>query len=343
MTRYVIVGVDPGTTSAVAAVDFLGCPVGLKSSKDMGVSQTVNVILSYGRPSVIASDVSPTPNFVSRVATKFGVTLFSPEKSLTVNEKLELTRPFETGDAHQRDALAAALYAYSVYKNKLEKIRALGLPDEVANIVLQGNSISQAKSAFEKGPIEPVEKRDERPQVEEKPLSQEEQRVRDLERRVKALQEVVRDKDREIDGLREELARVKRVKHIVPDMKHEPKNATVPLEHRIHELKKTHTVLKRAASGEILLVGAYPEVINGLTLAEVKPGNMKGVTAAFSSSKRIREFFQDKNIPAYDSGELSVEGGYHYIKKERLLELGRPPEKKPDLEKLVTEYRLGRK
>jgi len=141
MAEYIIVGVDPGTTCALAAVDFSGRVVGVYSSRDMGVSQAVSRIISMGRPSVIASDVNPAPEFVSTVASRFGVKLFVPEKTLQVSEKLTLTRGCGTGDAHQRDALAAALYAYCFFSNKLRKINMLGLGGEVAHEELKRHTV----------------------------------------------------------------------------------------------------------------------------------------------------------------------------------------------------------
>jgi len=66
--KHLIAGVDPGTTTGLAAVDFMGRVVDLHSSKDMGMDRAIERLVSLGSVSVIATDVSPVPGFVSRMA-----------------------------------------------------------------------------------------------------------------------------------------------------------------------------------------------------------------------------------------------------------------------------------
>ncbi|MFH1055415.1 MAG: DUF460 domain-containing protein [Candidatus Altiarchaeota archaeon] len=339
MNNHIIVGVDPGTTTSVAALDMSGKLVGIKSAKDMGAAAVVSFIVSFGKPSLIASDVNPAPNFVSEIATKFGVTLFTPEKTLSVNEKLELTRDYGTGDAHQRDALAAALYAFNQYGNKLRKIDALGLDERVKHFVLQGNSISAAASALKESVEEPE------PPMEEtvtKPLSEEERRIRNLEKRVRALQEVIEEKDWRIRELTEEIARERRVKHTKAEVDRTAEKRIQTLQAQLKELKKTETLLDRVLSEEIIPVPVYPRTRNCLTLVEQHPHNMKSIKTAFTSKSKIREHLLEHNIQVFDSKELQEQGEIHYITTQRLRELTQPQQKKPDIEKIITEYRRGR-
>jgi uncharacterized protein len=340
MTDYVIVGVDPGTTTAVAALDLGGRVVGAYSSKDMGVSQTVKHILSLGKPSVIASDVNPAPEFVSTIASQFGVRLFVPDKTLSVADKLDMSRPHDTQDAHQRDALAAAINAYAAYRKKLEKIESLGLPSEAAHLVLQGMSISAAKAKLEAKEEAPAPPPPEAP-VADKELTPLERRVRDLERQVKALQETLEEKELEIHALHEELAREKRVQHTKQPVSSQGRMIAA-LSQRLGETGRTAALLRRAVSGEVLLVGAYPKVIGGLTLVEAVPGSMNGVSAAFTSKGKVREALSAGKVRVYDSKELQREGDYYYLTRKRMDELNEPPKRAPDLEGLIREYRQAR-
>jgi uncharacterized protein len=341
MNRHLIVGVDPGTTTAVAAIGLAGELIGLHSSKDMGVSQVVNYIISLGRPSLIASDVNPPPGFVADVATKFGVRLHAPDKPLQVTEKLELTRSYETGDAHQRDALAAALNAYLAYNKKLEKIEALGLPEEVKHMVLQGNSISAAKNALETAAQRTPDPEPPKESNQRQPTAQE-QMIKDLQKRVKTMQEVIEERDTQIGALREELAATRRVKHTRAEKRPDEGRKIMSLQQQLHQMRKKESLLKNMVFRDLIPVGAYPQVIDGFTVLEDKPGDLSGIKTAFTSKGKVREHLLAHRITVYDSRELRTEDEIHYITQKRLLELERPPEKKADLEKIVNEYRLGR-
>ncbi|MFH0862096.1 MAG: DUF460 domain-containing protein [Candidatus Altiarchaeota archaeon] len=338
-TRYIIVGVDPGTTTAVAAIDLRGRIVGLHSSKDMGLAETVKYILSVGRPSLVASDVNPPPDFVASVATKFGVTLFIPEKTLSVTDKLDLTRPHSAADAHQRDALAAALNAQHEYGNKLRKAESIGLPDEAKHLVLQGHSISAARAAIERTEPEPEE---EKPAEPEKPRTDEERMLRDLQKRIKNLQELISEKDARILELNVELAQAKRVKHLKPERKSDEDKRIQTLQARLTRQDRIERLLKRIISGEAVPVGLYPQTIGGLAVVEVKPDDIRWIKAAFTSKKRIADQLIEQNIPVYDSKEVENDSGYRYITKKTLQELMKPKPEKPDIEKIINEYRQKR-
>jgi predicted RNase H-like nuclease (RuvC/YqgF family) len=338
MIRHLIVGVDPGTTCAVAAVDLQGTIVGVHSSKDLGMSQVVNYIISLGKPSIIASDVCPAPDFVAGIATSFGVGLFCPKTSLSVNEKLTITRPFEPQDAHQRDALAAALNAYTAFQKKLSKMDAQGLPDQVKHVVLQGKSIARARNELQ----EPQSMEKQSPPVaahDEHIPTAEEQRIRELEKRVRALQEVIIEKDHAIVALKDEIAKIRRVKHTSAPVKPQPDKTLVQLNHRIHELKSIETLLRRALSGDVALVGHYPHIQDGLTFIEVRPETTKGIRIAFTSDGRVREYLTEQGIEVFSSAELQMEGDYRYILRKRLQELSKPKTRETDLMRIVSEYR----
>ena len=120
---HLIIGIDPGTTTGLAAVTLDGKVRHSESYRNAGADQILRTITSLGRPSLITSDVTPTPGSVLKIASSLGCAVFTLYEPLSVNEKNTLTSGYDTGDLHTRDALAAALNAYNKNKNKLNKMR----------------------------------------------------------------------------------------------------------------------------------------------------------------------------------------------------------------------------
>ncbi len=217
---HLIVGVDPGTTTGLAAIDFRGKVVDLYSSKDLGLDKSVERLVSLGSVSVVATDVAPAPGFVHKMASKLGAIVYAPPESALVLDKIALTRNHRTGDAHQRDSLAAALLAYSTYRNKFAKIESLGLDpkktDSVKHLVIRGFSVDKAKAAVE----DMGKKPDARPAVpvakpvpptpQPVPDSEYSKRLAMLERQNEFMRSRLAEKDREIASLKDRAAKVKR-------------------------------------------------------------------------------------------------------------------------------------
>ncbi len=334
--KHLIFGVDPGTTTAVAAVDLKGGLVGVTSGKEMGLSSAIEYIVSMGHPSVIACDVRPGPEFVSRIASNFGVTFYVPEKSLTVQEKLELTREYDVSDAHQRDALAAALHAFSQFRNKMQKIESLGLGEDVKHFVLQGKSISRACQSLEEDP------EDEEREVEAQPHrepSEEEKQIRSLEKRVRVLSNEASERDETIQVLKEKLAAEKRRKHVKSRPKVKPGPRVKTLSRKVGELSECRRLLDDVMLGSTLLVGVCPNVVCGMALVEQVPESVEGLKAAFTSKKKVREHLLEKGVPVYDSSELQRTHGYYHINAEQLAELSEQP---ADVEGIIEKYRRKR-
>lgn len=76
-----IVGFDPGTVSALAAVDLDGSVLFTKEFRG-GVKQAVSLLSKLDRPSILASDKASLAA-VSKLAASFGSIAFFPKKDLT--------------------------------------------------------------------------------------------------------------------------------------------------------------------------------------------------------------------------------------------------------------------
>jgi hypothetical protein len=158
--RYLVVGVDPGMVTGLAVMDLNGRALLITSGRAITRGQITRTLAQLGRALVFSTDVNPAPDALSKLAASHSAILFTPEKSLKSAEKKEVAERIsrEQGvrveDSHQRDSLAAAMKAFSFYRNKLEQAASHARKedrtvqiDEVKANVLRGMSISDAIEA----------------------------------------------------------------------------------------------------------------------------------------------------------------------------------------------------
>jgi predicted RNase H-like nuclease (RuvC/YqgF family) len=119
-----IVGLDPGTNVGIAILDVRGRVLSIFSKRGMKRGDIINYILDFGRPLIIASDVTPAPRSVEKIASSFGSKLYYPEFPLMNTKKFSVVREHadEFYDLHQRDALVAALKAWKKYRSMLNRV-----------------------------------------------------------------------------------------------------------------------------------------------------------------------------------------------------------------------------
>ena len=212
--RYLIVGIDPGTTTAVAALDLDGNLLHLASSRQMNMGDVVESLYRVGKPLIIASDVQEMPYSVEKIRRAFSAVAYTPKQDVSVETKIELTAAFPYGNDHERDALSAALDAYRQYRHKFQNLLKRIPPghdlDEVRARVIRGQSLDQVigdmnaitPAPLIDAPMVPVEvKHDERVRVLDG-------MVKRLRTFVGELQEEVKEKDFEIQRLQ---ARVRKI------------------------------------------------------------------------------------------------------------------------------------
>jgi len=156
---YIIVGVDPGISTGIAALDLEGRPVLALSRRGIDREEVVELIRSHGVPVLVATDVNPAPDFVRKLAGMLRVPLYVPSASLSVEEKREIFDRYlslypglrRVSDSHVRDALAAAAKAYRAYQSKLRQVESylnrIGPEidhEEVKAAVIRGKSVAEA-------------------------------------------------------------------------------------------------------------------------------------------------------------------------------------------------------
>lgn len=119
--KHVIVGIDPGKTSAIAVLDMSGSIVFLANRRFAGLRWFVDSIRSAGTPVVIAGDKKNPDAMISKIAATFGAVRFAPRYDISTDRKKEMTSADIVGNAHERDALAAARTAFNAYANKFKQ------------------------------------------------------------------------------------------------------------------------------------------------------------------------------------------------------------------------------
>ena len=216
--RYLIVGLDPGTTTGIAAVDLDGNLVLLSSSRQMTMSDIVEELYRAGKPLIVASDVQQMPYSVEKIRRAFNAIPYTPKQSLSVEAKYDLTASFSYTNDHERDALSAALDAYRSLQNKFRNIAKRVQPgfdlDEVRARVLRGQPLDavladlKGAPAPEKPATPPAEPAVERP-VEDERVMALDGMVKRLRTYVQELQEDLRERDREVERLRQGLRRAR--------------------------------------------------------------------------------------------------------------------------------------
>ncbi len=216
---HVIVGVDPGTTTAVALVGLDGSVLEVFSSRTVDAAGVTEWIVERGRPIVVAADVTPMPETVEKLRRSFDAAGWIPDSDLPVDEKQHRTREEAYDNDHERDAMAAALSAYDDHEDQFDRIAAK-VPartdtGEVTARVVAGEESVEAVLADLADDGEDDED-DGGSEHEPRELTDEEKEIKRLRTQVERLQdhvetleETIEEKDRRIEEQETELARAR--------------------------------------------------------------------------------------------------------------------------------------
>lgn len=207
-------------------IDLNGKPVEVFSAKNYSISDAMAWIESHGTPLIVASDVTPTPAMVKKISSMFAAPGHELDESLSMEEKIALTKGEGYGykNAHERDALAACVYALKRYKKKFTQVQKKTPPgvdvEEVKALVVKGVSISAAISRLtnaeeERRKVTEEKRREEKKSGGEKEskiilslrgfLKGKDERIELLEERTTALKASLNEKEREVRSLKRKL------------------------------------------------------------------------------------------------------------------------------------------
>ena len=158
--RGIIVGLDPGMTVGVAILDLSGEILSVNSCKEVSRAEITKHIISFGKTVLVATDVHQPPRMVKKMAAALNSKIYAPYRDLAVSAKTEMVDDYihhdnrvlvhRSGDvepvslprnAHERDALAAAIQGYKKYQKKLEQIERRALDLDIPQSMVDGVKI----------------------------------------------------------------------------------------------------------------------------------------------------------------------------------------------------------
>ncbi len=128
LPKQIILGIDPGATTAYAAISLKGDILKVEEHKNSGLTWIISqLLINNYKPIIVATDKKHTPGLIKKISAIFNLFIFSPSQDLTTKEKKELLKQLNLKlSPHEADALAAALLCYKTYRTTLLKIeRAL--------------------------------------------------------------------------------------------------------------------------------------------------------------------------------------------------------------------------
>ena len=210
----VIVGIDPGTTTAVAIVSTDGAVLDVLSTRTADTADVIEWIIERGRPVIVAADVTPMPETVEKIRRSFDAAGWVPDRDLPVDVKQHRTREEGYDNDHERDAIAAAFGAYDANKDKFERIARETPPRQDQGAVLErvvaGNEpLAEVLSDLQ----DDGEDDDEETEHVARELTAEERRINRLETQVERLQdhvdtleETIEQKDERIEEYEQKLS-----------------------------------------------------------------------------------------------------------------------------------------
>ncbi len=203
----VIVGIDPGTTTAAAIVSLDGQVLDVISTRTADTAALIEWIIERGRPIIVAADVTPMPETVEKIRRSFDAAPWEPSRDLPVDVKKHRTREVGYENDHERDAIAAAFGAYDAHADQFERITAKVPPQHnlgkvIERVVTGEESVETVLSDLESDD-QPTE--DESEHVDHEP-SPEQRRINQLEGQVERLQEHVERLEGRLEERDEQIA-----------------------------------------------------------------------------------------------------------------------------------------
>jgi len=300
--KRLIIGFDPGVTVGLAALTLDGVPVFVDSRRDWRFSNLLRTVADLGACTVVSSDVSPPSEVLERLSVKLNAVLFAPLISMGAEGKHQIARAYEeryglkVKNAHEVDALAAAVKAYQHYRNKFEQVEAklktqrLKVSvDDVKDLVARGHTMKQAVQILQGiGEYEP------------QPVAR---RMAPREEQMKSL----------IEELRERLAREKERSNRLKATNEESKLRTRDLKTEIANLKARIEEIRSQQSAQIRREREYQLLLDELNKAKAKlaeySAQLEDYRNRFNQMQRLRELESQGRLLLLKPIEAFTENG----------------------------------
>jgi predicted RNase H-like nuclease (RuvC/YqgF family) len=243
----VIVGIDPGTTSAFAVLSFDFKVIAIKSKKEYSLGGIIQDIYRYGNPILVGTDKKEIPSFIKEFSQKTGAKIYSPKYDTKKGEKLFIVKEKRFIDlvknTHETDALASAIYAYNEYLQLIKKVNSFveknnkeELKDKLLiKVITENKNIIEAVTELETIPVKKLAKVIEYPHTEKKEPTHEEKEITWLREFTQKLKDEIRDLKEENDFLKQKKIDITKVTRKTLSFK---ENRALSLEKENRNLKK---------------------------------------------------------------------------------------------------------
>jgi predicted RNase H-like nuclease (RuvC/YqgF family) len=243
----VVVGIDPGTTTAVAVVGLDGEVLDVLSTRTADTAAVIEWLIERGRPFLVGADVTPMPETVEKMRRSFDAAAWVPDRDLPVDVKKHRTREVGYDNDHERDAIAAALGAYDAHADQFERIAAKVPPRQdlgtvIERVVADEESVEAVLTDLSE---EETDDEDESEHVEHEP-SPEQRRIRQLESQVEQLQEHV---DRLEEQLEQKESDIEEYEQQLSDARREERREARE-RREVNRLERTNERLERELDEE---------------------------------------------------------------------------------------------
>jgi predicted RNase H-like nuclease (RuvC/YqgF family) len=214
----VLVGVDPGTTTAVAVVGVDGEVLDVLSTRTADTAAVIEWIIERGRPILVAADVTPMPKTVEKIRRSFDAAAWVPDRDLPVDVKKHRTREVGYDNDHERDAIAAALGGYDAHADQFERIAAKVPPRQdlgavIERVVADGESVEAVLADLTEDESTDTEESDHvehEPSPEQQRISQLEGQVEQLQEHVNRLETALDEKEAKVEEYEQQLSETRR-------------------------------------------------------------------------------------------------------------------------------------
>lgn len=197
--KPLIVGIDPGTTSAVAGITLDGEIEFNESGRGFSLDEIISLTMEKGRPVVATSDKAETPGLVKKYSSSLGLRLYEPSEDLSQDKKQSLGRG---NNSHEIDAVAAAFNALNNLQKPVQKIERIAEEEGLTRVEASEKYFLDKQVKKDRG----GETKTENAEKPEKPSETREAR---LERKIKRLESQVEELERKNDRLLREKQELK--------------------------------------------------------------------------------------------------------------------------------------
>lgn len=309
--KPLIVGVDPGSTSAVALIDFNGEIIHLKSSKNFPPREIITEIVENGKPVILTSDREETPSKVEKIATSVGAHQFEPEEDLSQERKRQLG---EGENSHEQDASAAALHAYKQLRDKIGKIREVSEEEEMdADQVAERYFSPDKKLVPEDGEEEESETGGEYSHFRKKSQRLED-KVEKLQAEVEDLQERLEFREQQRRELQSKYDKLKAEKQDELLKDEEVKKRDEKIREKQEKISELQEKLKKSGIREKQYQKAIEELEKGSEILPLVEDESPGTEPFVTRSKDLRDRLRSKGGKVYHVDEVEgVELGDRFI------------------------------